>query len=94
MARDHTKTSPPVFRGPRAELFRDAIEKAELDGAARKDMVLRLTLRDASEIKRDRNLALQDISFAGGEMRFLGVKVAAGGVVTSRLDRSDEGAEA
>lgn len=69
-----------------AEIFRAAIDKALEAGVDRKDMLLRLTHGDASELKRDRTLAVEDISFKDGVMRFLGVKVAPGGVTTSRLD--------
>ena len=69
-----------------AEIFRAAIEKAKAEGYGVDDMLLRLTLGDASELKRDRSLAMEDISFTGGVMRFLGVKVAPGGITTSRLD--------
>lgn len=69
-----------------AEIFRAAIEKAAGEGYGADDMLLRLTLGDASELKRDRTLAIEDISFTGGVMRFLGVKVAPGGITTSRLD--------
>jgi hypothetical protein len=50
-------------------------------------MRLRLTLGDASALKRDGSLAVSDISFVGGEMRFLGVLVEAGGIPESKLDR-------
>ena len=69
-----------------AEIFRAAIDKGLEEGFGRDDMLLRLTFGDTSELKRDRNLALEDISFAGGVMRFLGVKVASGGITVSRLD--------
>jgi len=73
-------------RGSPASYFRDAIEKAEADGIARADMLLRLTLGDVHKLKRDPDLALADISFAEGTMRFLGVKVEQGGVAASALD--------
>jgi hypothetical protein len=76
---------PAVPRKPAVE-FRDAIEKAELDGVARDDMLLKLTLSDASELKRDRTVAVADISFTGGTMRYLGVKVSQGGVPQSTLE--------
>ncbi|HYG27752.1 MAG TPA: hypothetical protein VD906_12685, partial [Caulobacteraceae bacterium] len=69
-----------------AETFRAAIEKGTQEGYSLDDMLLRLTLGDASELKRDRSLAIEDISFKDGVMRFLGVKVAPGGITTSRLD--------
>jgi len=69
-----------------AEIFRAAIDKALAEGFSHKEMLLRLTHGDAAELKRDRSLAVEDISFKDGEMRFLGVKVAPGGITTSRLD--------
>lgn len=73
-------------RATRPELFRQAIEKAEAEGASRGEMVLRLTARDSADLKRDRSVAVEDISFAGGEMRFLGVKVITGGIEASALE--------
>lgn len=73
-------------RGSAAEVARTAIERAEQDGADRGEMILRLTLRDASELKRDPKLATADISFGAGGMRYLGVLVEQGGVTVSRLD--------
>lgn len=69
-----------------AEIFRAAIDKGLEEGFGRDDMLLRLTFGDTSELKRDPNLALEDIRFTGGVMRFLGVKVASGGITVSRLD--------
>ena len=80
------KTPPlPARRAPPAAHFRGEIEKAEAAGAAREDMVLRLTRGDASKLKRDPGLAVADISFFEGAMRFLGVKVEEGGVPESVL---------
>ena len=76
-----------IRRGSAAEVARHAIEQAEQEGVERAKMILRLTLRDASELKRDPKLATADISFGGGGMRFLGVLVEQGGVTVSRLDR-------
>lgn len=77
----------------RPEEFRDMIEKAEADGAVRADMVLRLTLRDAADLKRDRSVAVEDISFADGMMRYIGVKVNAGGVAVSALRMAEDEVE-
>jgi hypothetical protein len=74
-------------RGSAANHFRAEIEKAEADGVARADMMLRLTFRDMHQLKRDPDIAIADISFAEGVMRFLGVKVEQGGVAESALDR-------
>lgn len=76
-------------RGSAAEVARHAIEQAEQEGVDRKQMILRLTLRDASELKRDPKLATSDISFGAGGMRYLGVLVEQGGVTVSRLDRGN-----
>ena len=73
-------------RVSRPQTFRTAIEKAEAEGGRRDEMVLRLTSRDAADLKRDKTVAVSDISFAGGVMRFLGVKVVQGGLEASRLD--------
>jgi hypothetical protein len=67
--------------------FRTAIAKAQGEGADLDLMVLRLTLRDAALLKRDPNVGVEEISFANGEMRFLGVKVTSGGVPASTLDQ-------
>lgn len=68
--------------------LRRVIDEALAEGAAPQDLVLELTHADASSLKRDRTLAVEDISFAGGTMRFLGIKVHVGGVTISRLDRA------
>ena len=91
MTSDKPRTRPGVQKS-RPEEFRQAIEKAEADGALRADMVLRLTLRDAADLKRDRSVAVADISFAGGEMRFMGVLVTPGGVAVSGLEMASQGA--
>lgn len=77
----------PARRGPPARVFRTQIEAAEAEGVDRNDMTLRLTLNDATALKRDRELPVADLSFAGGVMRFLGVKIEQGGVPESVLDR-------
>jgi hypothetical protein len=79
----------PARRAAPAVHFRGEIEKAEATGFAREDMVLRLTLTDASKLKRDASLAVADISFSGGAMRFLGVRVEQGGVAESVLQRPE-----
>lgn len=83
-----SRPTPQSRRGSPAVFFRGQIESAEAEGVDREDMTLRLTLGDASNLKRDASLAQADISFADGLMRFLGVKVEQGGVSTSVLDRA------
>lgn len=80
------RSAPLRKRGTVAAHFRDAIGKAVEEGAGQDDMTLRLTLSDFSELKRDHAVAVEDISFKDGEMRYLGVKVTGGGVEASRLD--------
>ena len=76
---------PPAPQSP-GGLFRKQIESAKAEGVAPDDMTLRLTLGDVHKIKRDRGIAVDDISFAGGVMRYLGVKIEQGGVASSALD--------
>lgn len=86
--------SPKARLQDAATYFRSEIEKAEAAGAAREDMLLRLTLSDVSRLRRDRNLAVTDISFIDGVMRFLGVKVDEGNVSASVLSPSQVIAQA
>lgn len=77
--RPAARTSPEArFRGP--------IEAAIASGVAVEDMTLRLTLQDANLLARDRAIPVADISYAGGTMRFLGVKIEQGGVAVSVLE--------
>ena len=89
----NTQTPKPARRrGTAAEEARFAIEQAEADGVARDAMTLRMTLRDASELKRDPKVPMADISYRDGTMSYLGVAVDQGGGVTqSILDRGDTG---
>lgn len=70
----------------RVQKLRDLIAAALRNGSDPAHLVLRLTLGDASELRRDRSVALHEIRFDQGEMRFLGVRVAEGGITVSRLD--------
>ena len=85
------KKAPTTARPPRPRLpeFRAAIAQAEADGVAKGDMVLRLTLKDEADLRRDRTVGIHEISFAGGTMQFLGVTVVGGGVTQSALDRGE-----
>ena len=83
----HTK--PTRRRGSSAEEARLVIEQADADGVKRKVMTLRMTLRDASELKRDPKVPMADISYRDGEMTYLGVAVDQGGVTSTTLDRGD-----
>jgi hypothetical protein len=88
MSTPHAK--PARRRGTAAEEAKLAIDAALHDGVALEAMTLRMTLRDASELKRDPKVATADISFSPDGMRYLGVVVDQGGGVTvSVLDRGD-----
>jgi hypothetical protein len=80
--------TPPQARRASVADFRTAIAEAESGGVKKDKMVLRLTLRDDSDLKRSRDVATNEISFANGGMRFLGVTVVTGGVTHSVLDTS------
>lgn len=85
---------PPTRRVPAAERLRRQIEAAEAEGVSRDDMVLQLTHSDVDHLKRDGSLAVSDISFAAGVMRFLGVRIEQGSVADSVLVRADRSAPA
>jgi hypothetical protein len=80
----------PQPRGPRGQSveirFRDEITRAIVEGVPLEAMTLRLTLRDASLLARDRATPVADIRYQEGVMHFLGVQVEAGGVAASTLD--------
>jgi hypothetical protein len=83
----NTKATKPRS-GPEGTLsiseLRTAIDRAENQGIARGDMLLHLTLHDEAKIKRSPSVGVDEVSFADGEMRFVGVKVVvAAGVVSS-----------
>ena len=80
--------TPTRRRGAGAEEMRLLIDKAVEEGVDRKLMVLRMTLRDVSELKRDPKVPSEDIAYSEGRMRFLGIPVAQGGVTQSTLDTS------
>jgi hypothetical protein len=83
------KKSPIVAKPPRPKIpeFRAAIAQAVADGIDRDTLVLRLTLRDESDLRRNPSVAVEEISYADGAMRFLGVRVVGGGT-ESVLDTS------
>jgi hypothetical protein len=80
---------PTRRRGSAAEEARLAIEAADADGVDRAAMTLRMTLRDAAELKRDPKVPMADIRYGPDGMTYLGVAVDQGGVTQSTLDRGD-----
>ncbi len=83
------KTSALSARATPAEQFRRQIDAALASGARLEDMVLRLTRIDASKLKRDPQVGLNDIRFEPSGMHFLGVRVDEGGVLSSILELVD-----
>lgn len=81
------KPPPPSRLESPDRRFRGQIEAAIAEGVAPEVMVLRLTLRDVTLMSRDHATPVADISYSGGVMRFLGVRVEKGGVASSVLDR-------
>lgn len=82
-----SRPPPPPRNQPPGERFRAQIEAAIAEGAAREDLRLRLTLRDANSLSRDPTIPLADIAYGAGGMKFLGVPVERGGVDASVLER-------
>jgi hypothetical protein len=84
MSRSSSKAALPP-KPPGISDLRQLIQKAEEAGGDRDSMILHLTFRDASLIKRSREVGVDEIRFADGEMRFLGVRVVVGDVAMSSL---------
>jgi len=82
-----SQPTPPVPRPTVALRFRSEIERAALEGVLLHDLALHLTLGDVEQLKRDRAVAVSDISFTGGNMTYLGVKVVKGDTPQSVLRR-------
>ncbi len=81
------KQAPPIVRPTVAVRFKNDILAAAADGIDLGDLALHLTLGDVEQLKRDRAIAVADISFTGGTMRYLGVKVVKGDTPASELRR-------
>lgn len=84
-------TAPPSETPSRR--FGREIAAALAAGATVEDLVLHVTLMDASKVKRDSDLPLEHISFSPDGMRFLGVRVVEGKVRSSVLLPADEAAQ-
>ncbi len=76
---------PPPKLLPPGQRFRSEIEKAMADGAMLSALMLKLTLSDAAKLRRDPSIETEAISFADGQMRYLGVRVVEGDITTSTL---------
>lgn len=80
-----TRAPLPTASEAPAKRFGREIAAAQRAGTDPSELTLRLTLMDASKIKRDREVPLEDISFSPEGMRFMGVRVVEGGVKSSDL---------
>lgn len=69
-----------------AEQHGAAIRAALAGGADASALRLHLTRRDEDKLRRDPRVAMEDIRYADGEMRFLGVKVVSGEVSELRTE--------
>jgi len=86
MKASHTVAARPTV----ALRFKAEIEQAAASGVDLDNMTLHLTLGDVELLKRDRTVAIRDISFNGGTMTYLGVKVLKGDTPLSVLRRRVE----
>lgn len=80
-----SQAARPLPKPDTIATLRGIIADADSQGADRAELLLHLTHRDAALLKRSPAVALDEISFLGGEMRFLGVKVEVGAVTVSAL---------
>lgn len=69
------------------EGLRKVIATAQADGVANRHLTLHLSRRDLAILKRSPDVAVHEIRFADGEMKFLDIKVAADPVDLSCLER-------
>lgn len=83
------ETPRTLPRATLSERLRCEIEAATASGTALDELVLRLTLLDASKLKRDPQVALDDIWFGSEGIHYLGVRVKEGGVRSSVLEAID-----
>ena len=83
------RPASPAARPSVALRFKGEIEMAQAEGLAADDLALHLTPGDTEQLKRDRNVPVADISFAGGRMTYLGVAVVKGETPPSALRRRD-----
>ena len=84
-----SKAQPGPQTGPNIADLRIAIDRAETSGIAKGDMLLHLTFRDEAMIKRSRLVGVDEVSFADGQMRFMGVKVVVASGGASSLEAPD-----
>jgi hypothetical protein len=81
-----SKSAMPMTSRQSIAGLKEQLQAAIAEGVDKDSMVLRLTARDDSALKRHPDIAVEDIDFRNGEMHFLGVRVVKG--ETSLLDRA------
>jgi hypothetical protein len=81
-----SKSASPMTSRQSIAGLKEQLQAALAEGVDKDSMVLRLTARDDSALKRHPDIAIEDIDFRNGEMHFLGVRVVKG--ETSLLDRA------
>lgn len=81
------RTTMPATTDVRITQLRDWIASAEREGVAREDLQLRLSHRDLAGLKRSPGVSMEEITFDGGVMRFLGVEVVAAATAASSIER-------
>lgn len=86
-----TQIPPPP---PTMAQLRKRLDEALANGHEPRDLVLRLTLRDAALIKRSPVFADDEIRFVDGVMQVLGVATVSGNVGESGLAPAEAEAEA
>ena len=79
------RPSATIAQEPPGLRFKLAIEKALAEGTPASGLLLQLTLRDASLLKRDNRVPREDISFSEGQMQYLGVRITEGQTASSEL---------
>lgn len=81
-----SKSATAISSRQSISALKEQLQAALAEGVDKDSMVLRLTARDDSALKRHPDIAVEDIDFRNGEMHFLGVRVVKG--ETSLLDRA------
>jgi hypothetical protein len=82
-----TRAPHLVSKSPSIPSLRAQIEAAIAEGLTTEDLTLCLTHRDRMMLSRDPATPLADVSYVGGIMRFLGVRVQRSAGAVSGLQR-------
>ncbi len=69
------KSSTPASSRESVTILRDQVIRALADGVDKRSLVLHLTARDDSALKRHPDIAISEIEFKDGETHFMGIRV-------------------